>query len=76
MEKFLFSDGQDVCLYDNGNIIKQHSKYIENYKNACLNVERNKNWKHSGEGAQFRGDVRRDPDEGNFKVALNVVYLS
>ena len=76
MEKFLFSDGQDVCLYDNGNIIKQHSKYIENYRNACLSVERNKNWKHSGEGAQFRGDVRREPDEGNFKVALNGVYLS
>lgn len=58
MEKFLFSDGQSVCLYDEGKIIKKPSKFIEKFKEAAASVERAKSWKHSGEGAQFRGDVR------------------
>ena len=38
MYKFLFSDGEDVCLYEDGKIVKRHSKFIENYKNACASV--------------------------------------
>lgn len=76
MDKFLFSDGQDVCLYDNGKIIRQHSKFIEKYKNATLSVERAKSWKHSGEGAQFRGDTRADADDITFAHSINGVNFS
>lgn len=76
MDKFLFSDGQDICLYDEGKIIRKTSKFIENYKNASIGVERAKSWKHSGEGAQFRGDVRRGQGDENFSVGINGVYLT
>ena len=76
MDKFLFSDGQDVCLYDNGKITRQRSKFIENYKNATLSVERAKSWKHSGEGAQFRGDTRADADDITFAHSINGVHFS
>lgn len=76
MDKFLFSDGQDVCLYDNGSITRQRSKFIENYKNAALSVERARSWKHSGEGAQFRGDIRKDADDLTFAHAINGVYFT
>ena len=74
MDKFLFSDGESVCLYDNGKIIKRRSKFIANFKEACASVERAKSWKHSGEGAQFRGDIRPETGEENFTVTINGVY--
>lgn len=76
MEKFLFADGQDVCLYDNGAVKKQRSKFIENYKRTSMNVDRAKSWKHSGEGAQFRGDVRPETSEESFSEAITGVYPS
>ncbi len=76
MDKFLYSDGQDVCLYDNGKITKQRSKFIENHKNAVLSAERAKSWKHSGEGAQFRGDTRADADDLTFAYTINGVHFS
>lgn len=74
MEKFFFADGSDICEYSDGEVIKRHSKAIENYKNSALSVERSKSWKHSGEGAQFRGDVRPDEDTLNFAASVNGVY--
>lgn len=62
MEKFWFADGQDICLFDGEKVTKFPSKFIEKYKANAESVERAKSWKHSGEGAQFRGDVR--PEDG------------
>ena len=76
MDKFLYTDGSDVCLYDNGKITKNKSKFIENYKNTALNVERSRSWKHSGEGAQFRGDVRPGEDEISIAERINGVYMT
>ena len=76
MDKFLYTDGSDVCLYDNGKITKSKSKFIENYKNTALNVERSRSWKHSGEGAQFRGDVRPGEDEISIAERINGVYMT
>lgn len=70
MEKFLFADGQDVCIYDNGKITKFPSKFIEKYKNNSISIERNKKWKHSGEGAQFRGDFRGG--EGDVRIEYRI----
>lgn len=76
MDKFLFADGEEVCLYDDGKITRQQSKFISNYKTAAINVERAKSWKQSGEGAQFRGDVQRVSSEDDFKSAINGVYFT
>ncbi len=75
--KFVFADGQDICLYDDGKISKFPSKFIERYKDNCLQIERSKNWKHSGEGAAFRGDITYGKeDETKFDCKINGVFLS
>ena len=74
MIKFLFADGEDICLYSDGEIVRHRSKFIENYKNSVQNAERAKEWKHSGEGAQFRGDVRLGTEETAFVSSINGVY--
>lgn len=74
MDKFFFADGTDICAYIDGKVIRRRSKFIENYKNSALSIERAKSWKHSGEGAQFRGDVRVGEDGVSFSSSLNGVY--
>ncbi len=74
MIKFLFADGEDICLYSDGEVVRHRSKFIENYKNSVQNAERAKEWKHSGEGAQFRGDVRLGTEETAFVSSINGVY--
>ena len=76
MYKFLFSDGEDVCLYEDGKIVKRHSKFIENYKNACTSVERARTWKQSGEGAKFRGDVRYEAEGESAICTINGVWFT
>lgn len=74
MEKFLFADGSDICVYDGGKVTKFSSLFIENYKNNTMNIERAKTWKHSGEGAQFRGDVRPGEDKVVFESSVNGIF--
>lgn len=75
MEKFLFTDGEDICLYSDGAVEKFPSKFIQQYKESVKNVERAKRWKHSGEGAQFRGDTVT-ADEPSFESRISGVHLS
>lgn len=72
--KFLFSDGTDICVYEDGKITKRGSKFIEKFKAASINVERAKSWKHSGEGARFRGDTHPDAEDLTFNENINGVY--
>ncbi|MDE6441668.1 MAG: hypothetical protein K2L12_02820 [Clostridia bacterium] len=72
--KFLFSDGTDICVYEDGKVTKRGSKFIEKFKTASINVERAKSWKHSGEGARFRGDVHPDAEDLTFNENINGVY--
>lgn len=73
MEKFLFADGQDICLYDGEKVVKYTSKFIENYKTNAVNAECAKSWKHSGEGAQFRGDVVAEESE-SIRSFINGIF--
>lgn len=75
MCKFLFADASEICLYDEGKVTVRKSGYIEKYKNTTLNVERARSWKHSGEGARFRGDVRPGEDV-SFTERINGVYFT
>ena len=74
MIEFLFSDGEEICSYSDGVVKRQRSKFIEKYKQTAIDAERAKSWKHSGEGAQFHGDVRYG--EYGIKVAssINGIY--
>ncbi len=72
--KFLFSDGSDICVYDDGKITRKNSKFIEKFKAASINAERAKSWKHSGEGARFRGDEHPDAEDISFNETINGVY--
>lgn len=74
MIEFLFSDGEEICLYSEGCVKKQRSKFIEKYKQSILDTERAKSWKHSGEGAQFRGDVHYGENGVNFASSINGIY--
>lgn len=77
MDNFLFSDGQYICRYSDGEIKKYSSKAIEKYKNTAFNIEKSKSWKHSGEGAMFRGDVNvATSDNMSFNERINGVYLT
>ncbi len=57
MVKFLYSDGENICLYDGEKSSFFPSGRIESYKRNAESVARNAEWKKSGEGAVFRGDV-------------------
>lgn len=56
MEKFVFSDGESVCISKDGKIEKFESEYIKNYRERIYNMSKSKEWKYSGEGARFRED--------------------
>ncbi len=70
--KFYYSDGQSVCLYNDGKISKYPSKFIEKYKENAINIQRNQSWKHGGEGARFRGDTL--DGEVRFQSSINGIF--
>ena len=74
MIRFLFTDGDKLCEYSDGAVTVKTSKFIEKYRENAVNVERAKSWKHSGEGAKFRGDVIHEADGAGIASALNGIY--
>lgn len=73
MEKVIFADGEDVCLYSDGKVEKFPSKFIEKYRTAAASARRSSSWKYSGEGARFRGDVSEDEQ---IQSRIGGVYLA
>ncbi|MGN1373624.1 MAG: hypothetical protein ACI4VK_06245 [Candidatus Coproplasma sp.] len=75
MIKFYYSDGQNICLYDGEKSTSLPSERIESYKANAERVARSKEWKHSGEGAIFRGDTSMNREAAS-EVAgeVNGVY--
>lgn len=69
MEKFLFLDGADVCLYSDGNVARRQSKFVEKYKAAAFSSERASSWKYDGDGAMFRGDFRKRSTSDGIKLS-------
>lgn len=65
MEKIVFSDGENIRVFENGKEGSYASEYIANYRDRMHRIVKNKEWKHSGTGAMFReddsnGDIRVD----------------
>lgn len=57
MLKFYYSDGQNICRYDDGKTSSYTSERIESYKLNAERVARSAEWKTSGANAVFRGDA-------------------
>lgn len=57
MEKIVFSDGDSIRVLDEGEEGTYASQYIADYRERMRRMVKNKEWKHSGMGAVFRGDT-------------------
>lgn len=75
MDKFIFSDGQQICYYNCGAVKKQPSKFIENYVSSSQEIYKAKKWKQTGDGAQFRGDITYD-NNIKFDYSINGIFPS
>lgn len=73
MKDFIFTDGQSICRYDGEKTVKYTSGGIERYKENAERVARSSDWKYGGEGAAFRGDMRKTGD--GVDCSLSGVYL-
>ena len=57
MEKIVFSDGDSIRVLDEGEEGTYASQYIADYRERMRRMVKNKELKHSGMGAVFRGDT-------------------
>ena len=57
MEKIVISDGDSIRVLDEGEEGTYASQYIADYRERMRRMVKNKEWKHSGMGAMFRGDT-------------------
>lgn len=69
----MFSDGQDICVWSEGKVQTFKSKFIERAKNSLEQGDKSSEWKYSGEGARFRGDVKA---KQGFESRINGVYMA
>lgn len=75
MIKFTYVDGQTICVCDGEKIKKYESGYIQSYIRNAESLRRSSEWKKSGEGALFRGDVTyKSNSEQSVESSINGVY--
>lgn len=74
MSKFTFADGQELCFYDDGNVTRFYSGYIQKYKQNAENIARSKEWKKSGTGAVFRGDVEYVSGDAPLECSISGIF--
>lgn len=56
MEKFVFTDGDKIGVFDGEKTALYESEYILRYREYSETRVKNDEWKYTGEGARFRGD--------------------
>lgn len=56
MEKFAFTDGDKIGVFDGEKTALYESEYILRYREYSETRVKNDEWKYTGEGARFRGD--------------------
>lgn len=59
MQKFLYTDGDKIGVFDGEQCRLLESEYIVRYRENAANRVKNGEWKYTGEGARFRGDYDR-----------------
>lgn len=56
MERFTYTDGDKIGVYDGERAKLYESEYIVRYREYAETRKKNDEWKYTGEGARFRGD--------------------
>lgn len=62
MNKILFNDQLKIKVIENGKISEYGCDFYQNYVDAETKLRDGEEWKRSGEGARFRGDVYEPAD--------------
>ena len=57
MSKFIFNDGMKIVKYDEGKTTEYSLDFFDRYIETSIRETEKDAWKHSGAGAQFRGDA-------------------
>ena len=60
MEKIIFNDGMKIVLYENNQVKEFDVDFFTQYITNSIKQTEKDRWKHSGLGAQFRGDAIYD----------------
>lgn len=76
MEKIIFSDGDNIRVLDAENEISFSSQYIADYRDRMHRMAKNKEWKHSGAGAMFRGDTEGVEEDIRIDAFINSVLAT
>ena len=63
--RLVYLSGGKMFRYDDGKVIELPCERAKKYSDTVNEINRNKEWKHSGTGATFRGDVRYYEDAKN-----------
>lgn len=76
--RFVFSDGEKICVYKDGAVQKYESNYIKNYRETMLRSEKNKEWKSQGHAAKLmaEGYYFDGEDENKVEAAVHGVALT
>lgn len=73
MERVAYTDGEKLCLLQDGQRTERTSVALETYRENGRRTAAADEWKYTGEGAVFRGDERRATMQDGFVGTLNGV---
>ncbi len=74
--KFVFTDGEKLCLYSDGKITKQDSGFFKSYKENIESINRSKRWKQNGAGAALRGELVNEGELGTAAGTLSGICIT
>jgi hypothetical protein len=74
--EFLFIDGEQICIYKDGEVKEYKSGYIEKYKQKTFQSVKNNEWrKKSRTEILLNEDFYPDFDDGEFSIKLNSAWF-
>lgn len=74
--KFVFSDGEKIGVYRDGNAEKSESVYIAHYRETAIRDSKNKEWKTQGHTAQLLAEGIYTNGEERVVAAIHGVSLT
>ena len=73
--EFLFIDGEEICIYKDGEISEYKSGFIEKYKDATLRSIKTSEWRKKSRTEMLLNEYYPFDDEDEFKVKINSAWL-
>lgn len=76
--EFVFIDGEDICIYKDGEFTEYKSGFIEKYKDASLRSKKLNEWrKKSRTEMLLKEDFYPDfDDDGEFRIKISSAWLT